>query len=106
MNAYPPHLKRLEAEAISILRETVAAFEKPVLLYSIGKDSGALLHIATKAFQPGKIPFPLLHVDTGWKFREMIAHRDGIPHRYGVRLIVHMNPEGAARGIDPVRSGA
>jgi sulfate adenylyltransferase subunit 2 len=106
MSAYPPQLKRLEAEAISILRETAASFDNPVLLYSIGKDSGALLHIATKAFRPGKIPFPLLHVDTGWKFREMIAHRDGIPHRYGVRLIVHMNPEGVARGIDPVRSGA
>lgn len=106
MSACPPSLKRLEAEAISILRETAAAFENPVLLYSIGKDSGALLHIATKAFHPGKIPFPLLHVDTGWKFRDMIAHRDRIPQRYGVRLIVHTNPEGAARGIDPVRSGA
>lgn len=100
------HLKRLEAEAITILREVAAAFENPVLLYSIGKDSGALLHLALKAFYPGKLPFPLLHVDTGWKFREMIAHRDAIAQRHGLRLIVYTNPDGAARGIDPLRSGA
>lgn len=100
------HLKRLEAEAIAILREVAAAFENPVLLYSIGKDSGALLHLALKAFYPGKLPFPLLHVDTGWKFREMIAHRDAIAQRHGLRLIVYTNPDGAARGIDPLRSGA
>ncbi|MGQ0836203.1 MAG: sulfate adenylyltransferase subunit CysD [Gammaproteobacteria bacterium] len=100
------HLKRLEAEAIAILREVAAAFENPVLLYSIGKDSGALLHLALKAFYPGKLPFPLLHVDTGWKFREMIAHRAAIAQRHGLRLIVYTNPDGAARGIDPLRSGA
>jgi sulfate adenylyltransferase subunit 2 len=98
-------LKRLEAESIAILREAVS-LDNPVLLYSSGKDSGALLHLAVKAFSPGKLPFPVLHVDTGWKFREMIAHRDAMVQRYGARLIVYTNPDGAARGIDPVRSGA
>jgi sulfate adenylyltransferase subunit 2 len=101
-----PHLKRLESEAIGILREVVAEFANPVLLYSIGKDSGVLLHLAVKAFYPAKLPFPLLHIDTGWKFRDMIQHRDMIAERYGVRLIVHTNAEGQARGINPISSGS
>src|ERR1035437_334622 len=100
------HLARLEAESIGIIREAAAAFRNPVMLYSIGKDSGVMLHLAMKAFYPGKPPFPLLHVDTTWKFREMIAHRDTIVARYGLRLIVHVNPDGVARGINPVSSGA
>ena len=101
-----PQLKRLEAEAIDILRETAAEFRNPVMLYSIGKDSGVMLHLAVKAFYPSKPPFPLLHVDTGWKFRDMIRHRDTVAERYGVRLLTHTNPEGAARGVDPIRSGS
>jgi sulfate adenylyltransferase subunit 2 len=100
------HLRSLEAEAIYILREVAAAFEKPVMLYSIGKDSSVLLHLAMKAFHPSKPPFPLLHVDTTWKFREMIAFRDATAKRLGLELIVHTNQEGLARGIDPVRSGS
>ena len=100
------HLKRLEAEAIGILREVAAEFRNPVLLYSIGKDSSVLLHLALKAFHPAKPPFPLLHVDTTWKFREMIAFRDRVAAKLGVELIVHTNPEGLARGIDPVASGS
>jgi sulfate adenylyltransferase subunit 2 len=88
------------------MREVAAEFHHPVMLYSIGKDSGAMLHLAIKAFYPSKPPFPLLHVDTGWKFRDMIRHRDSIAERYGVKLLVHTNPEGAARGIDPLRSGS
>jgi sulfate adenylyltransferase subunit 2 len=99
-------LRRLEAEAISIMRETVAAFEKPVMLYSIGKDSSAMLHIAQKAFSPSKLPFPLLHVDTMWKFREMIAFRDETAARLGLDLLVHVNEEGRARGISPVTAGS
>jgi sulfate adenylyltransferase subunit 2 len=102
----PMHLKRLEAESIGILREVIAEFRNPVLLYSIGKDSGALLHIAMKAFYPAPPPFPLLHVDTGWKFRDMIRHRDAMALRYGVKLIVYTNPEGVARGINPIVSGS
>ncbi|WP_114859404.1 sulfate adenylyltransferase subunit CysD [Azospirillum brasilense] len=102
----PDDLRLLEAEAIAILREVVAAFARPVLLYSIGKDSGVLLHLARKAFHPGRLPFPLLHVDTGWKFRDMIAFRDETARRLGLDLIVHVNHEGAARGIDPIRSGS
>jgi sulfate adenylyltransferase subunit 2 len=101
-----PHLKRLESESIAILRESAAAFDNPVLLYSAGKDSGVLLHLALRAFHPGRLPFPVLHVDTGWKFRDMITHRDALAKRHGLRMIVHTNPEGAERGIDPVRSGA
>ncbi len=101
-----PHLARLEAESIHIIREVAAAFRRPVMLYSIGKDSGAMLHLALKAFHPGKPPFPLLHVDTTWKFREMIAFRDRIAQRYGLDLIVHVNREGLARGISPVASGS
>jgi len=94
-------LDGLEAEAIEILRETAAAFARPVMLYSIGKDSGAMLHLARKAFAPAPIPFPLLHVDTGWKFRDMIRFRDHIPAEYGVELLVHTNREGVAEGISP-----
>lgn len=100
------HLKRLESEAIEILREVAATARNPVMLYSIGKDSGVLLHLAAKAFFPGPIPFPLLHVDTTWKFADMIRHRDGVVKTYGARLIVHVNAEGLARGIDPIRSGS
>ncbi len=100
------HLQRLEAESIGILREVVAEFRRPVLLYSIGKDSGVLLHLAMKAFYPAPPPFPLLHVDTGWKFRDMIAHRDAIAQRYGVKLLVYTNPDGVARGINPITSGS
>jgi sulfate adenylyltransferase subunit 2 len=99
-------LRRLESEAIDILREAVAEAGNPVLLYSIGKDSSALLHLALKAFAPGKLPFPLLHVDTTWKFREMIAFRDRTAARLGLDLIVHVNEEGLARGISPVTSGS
>jgi sulfate adenylyltransferase subunit 2 len=102
----PRHLKRLEDESIGIFREVAAEFRNPVLLYSIGKDSGVMLHIALKAFYPAKPPFPLLHVDTGWKFRDMISHRDRIAQRYGVRLLVYTNPEGRTRGIDPISSGS
>ncbi len=100
------HLKRLEAESIGIMREVVAEFRNPVLLYSIGKDSGVLLHLAMKAFYPATPPFPLLHVDTGWKFRDMIRHRDAVVRRYGVKLIVYTNPDGLARGINPITSGS
>jgi sulfate adenylyltransferase subunit 2 len=100
------HLKRLEAESIEIIREVAAAFDNPVMLYSIGKDSGVMLHLAVKAFYPAKPPFPLLHVDTTWKFADMIAHRDTIVERYGVKLIVHINEEGVARGIGPIASGS
>lgn len=99
-------LRRLEAEAIHIMRETVAEFRNPVMLYSIGKDSSAMLHIAQKAFAPGKPPFPLLHVDTTWKFREMIAFRDQAAARAGMDLLVHINEEGLARGVSPVTSGS
>jgi len=99
-------LRRLEAEAIHILRESVAEFRNPVMLYSIGKDSSAMLHIAQKAFAPAKPPFPLLHVDTTWKFREMIAFRDETAARLGMDLLVHVNEEGLKRGISPVGSGS
>src|SRR5882757_10251818 len=88
------HLQRLEAESIHIMREVVAEAERPVMLYSIGKDSGVMLHLAAKAFYPSKPPFPLLHVDTTWKFRDMIKHRDTIAEKYGVKLHVYTNPEG------------
>ena len=99
-------LQRLEAESIGIIREVAAEFRNPVMLYSIGKDSGVMLHLAMKAFYPSKPPFPLLHVDTGWKFRDMIRHRDGIAARYGVKLLVYTNAEGVARGINPITSGS
>jgi sulfate adenylyltransferase subunit 2 len=100
------NLKRLEAESIGIIREVAAEFRNPVMLYSIGKDSGVMLHLAIKAFYPSKPPFPLLHVDTGWKFRDMIRHRDQIVSRYGLKLLIHTNPEGVARGINPIASGS
>ncbi|WP_456304560.1 sulfate adenylyltransferase subunit CysD [Caldovatus aquaticus] len=102
----PPHLARLEAESIHVLREVAASFRRPVMLYSIGKDSSVMLHLALKAFHPGKPPFPLLHVDTTWKFREMIAFRDATARRHGLDLIVHVNEEGLARGINPIASGS
>jgi sulfate adenylyltransferase subunit 2 len=95
----------LEAEAIEIIRETAAAFDKPVMLYSIGKDSGVMLHLAMKAFAPAPIPFPLMHVDTTWKFADMIRFRDDIAARYGVDLIVHTNQEGVAENITPFTAG-
>lgn len=100
------HLRRLEAESIAILREVAAEFRRRVLLYSIGKDSSVLLHLALKAFYPAKPPFPLLHVDTTWKFREMVAFRDATAARLGLDLIVHVNREGLERGIDPIASGS
>ena len=100
------HLQRLEAESIEIMREVAAEFANPVMLYSIGKDSGVMLHLALKAFYPSKPPFPLLHIDTGWKFRDMIRHRDMIADRYGLQLLVYTNPEGLARGINPITSGS
>ncbi len=96
------HLDVLEAESIHIFRDAAAQFRKPVLMYSIGKDSTVLLHLARKAFHPQKIPFPLLHVDTNWKFRDMIAFRDRAAAALGVELIVHTNRDGIARGINPI----
>jgi sulfate adenylyltransferase subunit 2 len=106
MAELPPHLRRLEAEAIHIMREVVAEFINPVMLYSIGKDSSAMLHVAIKAFHPSPLPFPLLHVDTTWKFREMIAFRDETARRLGLDLRVHINQDGVARGVSPVASGS
>ena len=100
------HLQRLEAESIFIMREVVAECEKPVMLYSIGKDSSVMLHLAMKAFHPAKLPFPVLHVDTTWKFREMIAFRDEIATRLGLDLIVHVNADGVRQGIDPFGHGS
>ena len=100
------HLRRLEAEAIAIMREVVAEFRNPVMLYSIGKDSSAMVHLARKAFFPARPPFPLLHIDTGWKFREMIAFRDATVQRLGLDLLVHTNEQGSARGISPITSGS
>ncbi|MGB1293641.1 MAG: sulfate adenylyltransferase subunit CysD, partial [Pseudoalteromonas sp.] len=100
------HLQQLEAESIKIMREVAAEFENPVMLYSIGKDSSVLLHLARKAFYPGKIPFPLLHVDTDWKFKEMIEFRDRLSKEYGFDLIVHKNPEGLAMGVGPFTHGS
>jgi sulfate adenylyltransferase subunit 2 len=102
----PKHLKRLEAEAIGIMREVAAEFRNPVMLYSVGKDSSAMLHVARKAFFPSRLPFPLLHIDTGWKFREMITFRDATAGRLELDLLVHINEEGRARGINPIASGS
>ncbi len=102
MNARVSHLDLLEAESIHIFREAAAQFTKPVLMYSIGKDSTVLLHLARKAFFPARLPFPLLHIDTTWKFREMIAFRDRAAREAGAELIVHTNMDGVARGINPV----
>lgn len=106
----PPHfthLKQLEAESIFIIREVAAEFERPVMLYSIGKDSAVMLHLARKAFHPAKPPFPLLHVDTTWKFREMISFREQYARKeLGLELLVHINEEGVAAGINPFSSGS
>jgi sulfate adenylyltransferase subunit 2 len=102
----PRHLKRLESESIEIMREVAAEFKKPVMLYSIGKDSSVMLHLAIKAFYPSPLPFPLLHVDTTWKFREMITFRDQTAKRLNLDLLVYVNPEGRERGIDPFSSGS
>ncbi len=100
------HLQQLEAESIHIIREVAAEFDNPVMLYSIGKDSSVMLHLALKAFNPGKLPFPLLHVDTRWKFRDMITFRDETAKRLGLDLRVHINPRGAAENINPFDHGS
>ncbi len=100
------HLKELEAESIHIMREVAAEFDNPVMLYSVGKDSTVMLHLTMKAFYPGKPPFPLLHVDTTWKFREMIEFRDRIAEEYGVDLLVHINQEGVKAGVNPFTYGS
>ncbi|WP_394200856.1 sulfate adenylyltransferase subunit CysD [Shewanella waksmanii] len=100
------HLKQLEAESIQIMREVAAEFDNPVMLYSVGKDSSVLLHLARKAFYPGKIPFPLMHVDTNWKFKEMIAFRDHMAEKYEFDLIVHKNPRGLEMGVGPFTHGS
>jgi sulfate adenylyltransferase subunit 2 len=100
------HLKQLEAESIFIIREVAAEFEKPVMLYSIGKDSAVMLHLAIKAFFPGKLPFPLLHIDTTWKFREMIEFRDRLAREQELNLIVHINEEGVRKGVNPFTYGS
>ncbi len=100
------HLKQLEAESIHIIREVAAEFDNPVMLYSIGKDSAVMLHLALKAFYPGKPPFPLLHVDTTWKFRDMIAFRDNVVSKYGLKLLTHTNPAGANGEITPFTHGS
>src|SRR5688500_7976769 len=100
------HLQRLAAESIHIMREVAAEFANPVMLYSIGKDSSVMLHLAMKAFYPSKPPFPLMHVDTTWKFREMISFRDETVKRLGVQLIVYINEDGVRRGINPFDSGS
>src|SRR5262245_15640432 len=100
------HLERLEAESIFIMREVAAEFRNPVMLYSIGKDSSVMLHLAMKAFYPAKPPFPLLHVDTTWKFREMIKFRDETVKRLGLNLLVHINEDGVRRGVNPFDSGS
>src|SRR5262249_12925406 len=99
------HLRLLEAESIHILREVAAEFQRPVMLYSIGKDSSVMLRLAQKAFYPGPIPFPLLHIDTTYKFREMIEFRDWYTHKVGAKLIVYTNQEALKEGADPFRLG-
>ena len=109
MSLIPPkktHLKQLEAESIHIIREVAAEFENPVMLYSIGKDSAVMLHLAMKAFAPGKPPFPLMHVDTNWKFKEMITFRDKMVEKVGMKLLVHTNPDGVEQGIGPFSHGS
>jgi sulfate adenylyltransferase subunit 2 len=100
------HLQRLEAESIHIMREVVAEAENPVMLYSIGKDSTVMLHLAMKAFHPAPPPFPLMHIDSTWEFQEMYALRDRIAEKYGVRMIVHHNPEAVEKGINPFDHGS
>ena len=106
VSSLPPHLRALESETVYILREVAAQFSKPVLLYSIGKDSSVLLHLARKAFFPAKPPFPLLHIDTRWKFRDMIAFRDETVKRLGLELIVYVSEEGLAQNINPIDFGS
>ena len=106
MTSVLTHLERLEAEAIQVMREVVAECEKPVMLYSIGKDSAAMLHVALKAFYPAKLPFPLLHVDTKWKFRDMYAFRERMVNEFGFDLLVYTNPEGIAQGVNPFTHGS
>jgi sulfate adenylyltransferase subunit 2 len=105
-NRLDPTLQALENEAIHIFREVAAEFERPVLLYSVGKDSSVLLHLARKAFYPGKVPFPLLHIDTGWKFSQMIAFRDAVVEEHGLDLITYTNPRGPAENITPFTYGS
>ena len=105
MRSSPEILRALENESIEILRETAAAFKNPVLPYSIGKDSSVLLHLARKAFYPANIPFPMLHIDTKWKFREMISFRDEMASKYGAKLLVHTNEEGIRDGVSPFTTG-
>src|SRR5687768_13882611 len=100
------HLKRLEAESIHIMREVVAETEKPVMLYSIGKDSGVMLHLARKAFYPAPPPFPLLHVDTTWKFKDMYVMRERMAKESGMELLVHINPDALAQNINPFTHGS
>src|SRR5512145_1165492 len=100
------HLKQLEAESIHIIREVAAEFDNPVMLYSIGKDSSVMVHLARKAFHPGTLPFPLLHIDTTWKFREMIAFRDQYCKEHGLDLRVYTNMQGVAEGINPFDHGS
>src|SRR4051812_41479519 len=100
------HLRQLEAESIHIIREVAAEFENPVMLYSIGKDSSVMVRLAMKAFHPGRLPFPLLHVDTTWKFREMVAFRDAFAAEHGLKLIVHTNRAPEAQGLSPVKDGS
>src|SRR5215203_177141 len=113
MHAGPPatsdvskHLRSLESESIEIFREVVAEFRNPVMLYSIGKDSSVMLHLAVKAFYPSPLPFPLLHVDTTWKFREMIQFRDETAKRLNLNLIVYINQKGVEAGVNPFASGS
>jgi sulfate adenylyltransferase subunit 2 len=106
VNASLTHLQKLEAESIHIMREVVAEAENPVMLYSVGKDSAVMLHLAQKAFHPSKLPFPLMHVDTTWKFREMISFRDEMARKLGAKLIVHINQDGIDRGIGPFSHGS
>src|SRR5215212_1278921 len=100
------HLARLEAESIHIMREVAAEFANPVMLYSIGKDSSVMVRLAQKAFYPGKLPFPLLHIDTTWKFREMIAFRDAFCRENGFELIVHVNQDGVRQNVNPFDHGS
>src|SRR5271170_1445738 len=106
MRQLPARLRRLESESIEIMREVAAELKKPVMLYSIGKDSSVMLWLAIKAFQPAPLPFPLLHVDTTWKFREMIAFRNEMARRLKFNLLVYVNEDGVHQGIDPIRSGS
>ena len=105
-NPMPIRLRRLEAESVHIMREVVAEFNTPIMLYSVGKDSSVMLHVAMKAFAPSPLPFSLLHIDTTWKFREMIQFRDATINRLGLNLVVHTNQDGLALGISPVTSGS